>query len=127
MPRDIINASNAPAPIGPYSHAIKVGPLLFVSGMIALDVAGNKVGAGSATKETEQAMENMKAVIEAAGGRMDQVAKTTIFVTDLADIKFVNQAYEKYFPAGPPARSTVQVVKLPKDVKVEIEAIAVLA
>ncbi len=127
MARDIITTPNAAAPIGPYSQAVKVGPLLFLSGMIALDLAGNRVGAGSATKETEQVLENMKAVIEAAGGRMDQVAKTTLFLSDLADIKFVNQAYEKFFPVNPPARSTVQVVKLPKDVKVEIEAIVVLA
>jgi 2-iminobutanoate/2-iminopropanoate deaminase len=126
MPKEAIQTSAAPAAVGPYSQAVKVGPLLFCSGQIPLDSAGNKVQ-GGVTKETEQALENLKAVVEAAGGRMDQVVKTTVFMVDLGDFKFMNQVYERYFPNVPPARSTVQVAKLPRDAKVEIEAIAVLA
>ena len=126
MPKEAIQTPAAPAAVGPYSQAVKVGPLLFCSGQIPLDVAGNKVQ-GGVTRETEQVLENLKAVVEAAGGRLDQVVKTTVFMVDLADFKFMNQVYERYFPTVPPARSTVQVVKLPREAKVEIEAIAVLA
>jgi 2-iminobutanoate/2-iminopropanoate deaminase len=126
MPKEAIQSAAAPAAVGPYSQAVKVGPLLFCSGQIALDAAGVKV-AGGATKETEQILENLKAVLEAAGARMDQVVKTTVYMTDLSDFKFMNQVYERYFPETPPARSTVQVAKLPRDMKIEIEAIAVLA
>lgn len=126
MPKEAILSPAAPPAVGPYSQAIKVGPLLFCSGQIPLDTAGNKVQ-GGVTKETEQALENLKAVLAAAGARMDQVVKTTVFMTDLADFKFMNLAYERFFPEIPPARSTVQVAKLPRDAKVEIEAIAILA
>lgn len=126
MPKEVITSAEAPAAVGPYSQAIKVGPLLFVSGQISLDVDGNKV-AGGVSKETEKCLENLKAVLAAAGATMEQVVKVTVFMTDLADFKFMNQVYEKYFPVNPPARSTVQVVKLPKDVRVEIEAMAVVA
>ena len=126
MPKEAVQTPNAPAASGPYSQAIKMGPLLFVSGQIPLDPAGNKV-AGGAGKETERCLENLKAVIEAAGGTLQHVVKTTVFMTDMGDFKFMNQMYERYFPENPPARSTVQVLKLPKDVHVEIEAIAVIA
>ena len=126
MPKEAVQSPAAPAAVGPYSQAVKVGPLLFCSGQIALDAAGNKV-TGGATKETEQILENLKAVLEAAGARMDQVVKTTVYMTDLGDFKFMNQVYERYFSETPPARSTVQVAKLPRDMKIEIEAIAVLA
>jgi 2-iminobutanoate/2-iminopropanoate deaminase len=127
MPKEAITSPLAPAALGPYSQAIKVGPLLFCSGQLGLDVAGIKVGNNSVSKETEQALENLKAVIEAAGARMDQVVKTTVFLTDMEDFKFMNQVYERYFPVTPPARSTVAVAKLPKNGKVEIEAIVVVA
>jgi 2-iminobutanoate/2-iminopropanoate deaminase len=126
MPKEAVQTAAAPAPVGPYSQAVKVGPLLFCSGQIPLDPAGNKIQ-GGATKETEQVLSNLQAVIEAAGCRMDQVVKTTVYLTDLADFKFVNQVYERFFPGVAPARSTVQVAKLPRDAKVEIEAIAVIS
>jgi 2-iminobutanoate/2-iminopropanoate deaminase len=126
MPKEAIVSAAVPAPVGPYSQAIKVGPLLFCSGQIPLDAAGNKVQ-GGVSKETEQILQNLQAVLEAAGARMDQVVKTTVFMTDLNDFKFMNQIYERFFPGVPPARSTVQVAKLPRDAKVEIEAIAVIA
>jgi 2-iminobutanoate/2-iminopropanoate deaminase len=126
MPKEAVLSAAAPAPVGPYSQAVKVGPLLFCSGQIPLDTAGNKV-AGSVTKETEQVLQNLQAVLEAAGARLDQVVKTTVFMTDLNDFKFMNTVYEKFFQGVPPARSTVQVAKLPRDAKIEIEAIAVIA
>ena len=126
MPKEAISSPLVAPAIGPYSQAIKVGPLLFCSGQLGLDAAGNKVGA-SVSKETEQALDNLKAVIEAAGARMDQVVKTTVFLTDMEDFKFMNTVYERYFPTLPPARSTVAVAKLPKNAKVEIEAIVVIA
>jgi 2-iminobutanoate/2-iminopropanoate deaminase len=126
MPKEAVNTKLVPAPVGPYSQAVKVGPLLFVSGQISLDAEGNKVQ-GGATKETEQALENLKHVIEAAGANMDQVVKTTVYMTDLADFKFMNQVYERYFTGVAPARSTVQVAKLPREARVEIEAIVVIA
>ncbi len=126
MPKEAITTPLAPAALGPYSQAIKVGPLLFCSGQLGLDAAGNKVGA-SVSKETEQALENLKAVIEAAGARMDQVVKTTVYLTDINDFKFMNTVYEKYFPTLPPARSTVGVAALPKSAKVEIDAMVVIA
>jgi 2-iminobutanoate/2-iminopropanoate deaminase len=125
VPKEVILSPSAPAPVGPYSQAVKVGPLIFVSGQIPLDNTGSKVG-GGAGKETERCLENMKAVLQQAGVGLEQVVKVTVFMTDLADFKFMNQVYEKYFPLNPPARSTVQVAKLPKDAHVEIEAIAIL-
>jgi 2-iminobutanoate/2-iminopropanoate deaminase len=127
MPKEAILTKLAPAPVGPYSQAVKVGPLLFISGQIALDPETNNKVQGGVTKETERIIENLKHVIEAAGGNLGQVVKTTVFMTDLEEFKFMNQVYERYFKDAPPARSTVQVSKLPRDAKVEIEAIAVLA
>lgn len=126
MPKEVIHSDAAPAASGPYSQAIKVGPLLFLSGQIPIDATGSRV-IGGAGKETERCLENLKAVLEASGATLAHVVKVTVFMTDLADFKFMNQTYEKYFPENPPARSTVQVAKLPKDVHVEIEAIAVIA
>ena len=125
MAREIIQTPNAPAAVGPYSQAVKVGPLLFVSGQVPLDTAGNRVQGGVA-KETERCLENIKAVLEAAGARMEHCVKLTVYLTDMGDFKFMNQVYERYFSVNPPARSTVQVAKLPKEAKVEIDAIAVI-
>ena len=126
MPKEIIVSQVAPPAVGPYSQAVKVGPLVFVSGQIPIDGTGSRVS-GGAGKETEQCLENLKAVLIAAGASMEQVVKVTVFMTDLADFKFMNLTYEKFFPSNPPARSTEQVAKLPKEVHVEIEAIAVIA
>lgn len=126
MPKEAIQTQAAPAPVGAYSQAVKVGPLLFCSGQIPLGPDGIKVQ-GSVTRETEQALGNLQAVLEAAGASVGQVVKTTVYLTDMADYKFVNQVYERFFSAPYPARSAVQVAKLPRDVKVEIDAIAVIA
>ena len=126
MPKEIIQVTGSSPPVGPYSPAVKVGPLLFISGQIPVDATGLRI-AGGAGKETERCLENLKAVLESAGATMDHVVKVTVFMTDIAAFKFMNMAYEKFFTQNFPARSTVQVAKLPKDVHVEIEAIAVIA
>ena len=126
MPKEIIQSPSLSRAVGPYSPAVKVGPLLFVSGQIPVDAAGLRI-AGGAGKETERCLENLKAVLEAAGASLDHVVKVTVYMTDLADYKFMNMAYEKFFTSNFPARSTVGVAKLPKDVHVEIDAIAVIA
>ena len=118
----IISTSSAPAAIGPYSQAIVVDKLLFTSGQIPLTAGGELVG-GDIAAQTGQVMSNLKAVISAAGGSLDQVVKTTVFLVDMNEFAAFNQVYEQHFGAHKPARSTVQVARLPRDVKVEIEAI----
>ena len=118
----IIQTSNAPAAIGPYSQAIIVGDLLFTSGQIPLLADGNLVD-GDITDQTLQVMANLKAVIEAAGAQFSQVVKTTVFLKNLDDFVAMNNVYGEAFGNHAPARSTVQVAKLPRDVLVEIEAI----
>ena len=118
----IIQTSNAPAAIGPYSQAIIVSDLLFTSGQIPLLADGNLVD-GDITDQTLQVMANLKAVIEAAGAQFSQVVKTTVFLKNLDDFVAMNNVYGEAFGNHAPARSTVQVAKLPRDVLVEIEAI----
>lgn len=126
MEKKIIETSEAPAPIGPYSQAVKAGSLLFVSGQIALDPkTGNLVGENIAA-ETRQVMENLSAVLKAAGARFDQVVKTTIFLSDMALFPQVNEIYGSYFQSDYPARETVAVKELPRSVNVEISLIAAL-
>ena len=122
--KEIISASGAPAAIGPYSHAVKVGQLLFTSGQIALDPATGKLAGESIQCQTEQVLKNLEAVLAAAGLTFEHVVKTTIFLTDLADFATVNAIYGARFPAEPPARSCVQVAGLPAGAKVEIELVA---
>jgi 2-iminobutanoate/2-iminopropanoate deaminase len=121
--KEIILTNKAPAPIGPYSQALKIGNLVFLSGSIPLDPVSGNLAKGIAA-ETRQVFENLKAVLEAAGSSLDKVLKTTVFMTDLGQFAEMNKVYESYFPAKPPARSTVQVSALPKGVSVEIEVIA---
>jgi len=127
MPRETISTERAPKAIGPYSQGvIATGRrLLFCSGQIPLDPAsGEMVGAGDVRAQTERVMENLAAVLQAAGVGFDNVVKATIFVADLGDFATVNEIYGKRFPRSPPARSTVQVAALPKGARVEIELIA---
>ena len=121
----IIQTPNAPAAIGPYSQAIVVGDLLFTSGQIPLRADGT-LNNGDITVQTTQVLTNLKAVIEAAGGSLDKVVKTTVFLKNLDDFVAMNTVYGDIFGSHPPARSTVQVAKLPRDVLVEIEAIVSL-
>ena len=122
--KEIIATPNAPQAIGPYSQAIKKGGLVFCSGQIPLDPATGQVVAGGIAEQTTRVLENLKAVLEAAGAGLDSVVKTTVFLKDLAEFAAMNEVYATYFGSAAPARSTVEVARLPKDVSVEIEAIA---
>jgi 2-iminobutanoate/2-iminopropanoate deaminase len=123
-----ISTENAPRAIGPYSQAVAAsGQLVFCSGQIALDAkSGEMVGVGDVRAQTRQVMENLKAVLEAAGGSLAKVVKTTIYLADLQDFGAVNEVYGSYFAECPPARATVEVAGLPRAAMVEIDAIAVV-
>ena len=123
--REIVHTEGAPAAIGPYSQAVKAGGLLFCSGQIALDPAtGELVGGGDVGAETVRVLDNLKAVLEAGGSGLDRVLRCEVFLADLGDFATVNEIYGRYFADRPPARITVEVARLPKDVRVEIAAIA---
>ena len=124
MDRQIINTSNAPDPIGPYSQAVKAGGLLFISGQIALKPGASEIITNDISKETEQVMNNLKAILTEAGLGFEHVIKTTIFLKDMNLFAPVNEMYGKYFETDFPARETVAVKGLPKDVNVEISMIA---
>ncbi|MCZ6818963.1 MAG: RidA family protein [Calditrichaeota bacterium] len=124
MAKKVISTSNAPQAIGPYSQAIQAGPMLFVSGQIALDPASGDLVSGDVQAQTKRVMENIKAVVEAAGGSLDSIVKCTIFLKNMSDFARVNEVYGSYFDEAPPARATVEVSQLPKEVEVEIDAIA---
>jgi 2-iminobutanoate/2-iminopropanoate deaminase len=124
--KDIVLTDKGPKPIGPYSQAVKSNGFLFASGQVALDPRTNEFIGGDIRQQTERAMENIKAVVEAAGSNLHHVVKSTVFLKDMNDFAAMNEAYGKYFTAAPPARSTVQVARLPKDALVEIEVIVTL-
>lgn len=124
--KEIIATQNAPQAIGPYSQAVRAGNMVFASGQIPLDPATKEFVSGGIAEQTEQVLKNLKAVFAAAGVGMDQIVKTTVFLADMNDFTAMNEVYGKYFAENPPARATVQAARLPKDAKVEIEAIAVL-
>jgi 2-iminobutanoate/2-iminopropanoate deaminase len=124
--RELVTAAGAAKAIGPYSPALKVGQMLFLSGSIPLDPVSGQLVDGGIKEQTTRVMENIKALLAAAGAGFDNVARTTVFMVDLGEFAQMNEVYAKYFTAPYPARSTVQVVKLPKDVRVEIDVIAVL-
>lgn len=121
-----IFSADAPAPIGPYSQAIGFGELLFTSGQVALDGAGNLVGA-TVAEQTEQVFKNLAAVLSAAGASFANVVKTSVFLADMNDFAAMNEVYGRYFTETKPARSTVEVARLPRDARVEIDLIAVRA
>jgi|UniRef100_A0A7C3V3L8 2-iminobutanoate/2-iminopropanoate deaminase len=123
MKKEIITAENAPAAVGAYSQAVAAGPLVFVSGQIALNPKGEMVE-GDIVVQTVQVLENLKAILEAAGLSLKDVVKTTVFLADMADFAEMNRVYSEFFPQKPPARSTVQVAGLPRKASVEIEAVA---
>ena len=124
--KEIISTTNAPAAIGPYSQAVKAGNLLFVSGQVPLDPATGAPVEATIQAQTTQALNNLKAILAQAGATMDNVVKTTVFLKDMEDFAEMNRIYQTFFAADCPARSAVQVGRLPKDVLVEIEAIAAL-
>jgi 2-iminobutanoate/2-iminopropanoate deaminase len=118
-----ITTSHAPAAIGPYSQAIACGGLVFISGQLPIDPATGKLIEAPIADRTRQVLRNIEAIARAAGGDLAGIAKTTIFLTDLADFQAVNRAYGEFFPTAPPARSTVQVAALPLGSNIEIEAV----
>ena len=121
-----ITTSDAPAAIGPYSQAVRVGDFLYSSGQVALDPASGALVAGGVTEQTVRVIENLKAVLAAAGASLSQVIKTTVFLKNMGDFGAMNDVYARYFAGegvAPPARSTVEVARLPKDALVEIEVI----
>ncbi len=124
MKKESIISAEAPAPIGPYSQAIAVGEWLFVSGQIGLSATTGEMAKGSITQETEAVMQNLGAVLAAAGSSFDKVVKCTIFIRDMNDFRAINEIYGRYFDQAPPARETVEVSKLPKEANVEISCIA---
>ena len=122
--RKRISTEKAPQAIGPYSQAIASGDLLFCSGQVALDPSSGELLGGGIAEQTERALENLKAVLEAAGSSLDDVVKTTVFLASMDDFQAMNEVYAKFFSNDPPARSTVAVKTLPKNALFEIEAIA---
>ena len=124
--RELVTAAGAAKAIGPYSPALKVGNLLFLSGSIPLDPVSGQLIEGGIQEQTTRVMENIKALLAAAVAAVDHVARTTVFMVDLGEFAAMNEIYSSYFTSPYPARSTVQVVKLPRDVRVEIDVIAVL-
>ncbi len=124
--KDIVATDRAPRAIGPYSQAVRAGDLVFASGQIPIDPATGEFVAGGVAEQTEQVLRNLTAVFEAAGVGMNQIVKTTVFLADMDDFTAMNEVYGRFFGAEPPARATVQAARLPRDARVEIEAIAVI-
>lgn len=120
----VVSTPKAPAAIGPYSQAIRCGNLLFISGQIPLDPETGELIRGDAGEQTERALKNLKGILEAEGMGLDDVVKVTLYLKDLGNFDRVNEVYKRYFVSAPPARSTVEVSRLPKDAEIEIEAIA---
>ena len=125
MQKEIISTTNAPAAIGPYSQGIKIGDMVFTSGQLPVNPATGEV-VTEIKAATKQSLENVKAVLEQAGSSLDKVVKVVVFIKDMNDFAQVNEVYGQYFTENPPARSCVEVARLPKDCLVEIEAIATL-
>jgi 2-iminobutanoate/2-iminopropanoate deaminase len=123
--RELVTSRTSAPAIGPYSPALRVGNLLFLSGQIPLDPASGQVVDGDIRAQTTRVLENMRELLQAGGADFGHVARTTIFLADMSDFAAVNEIYATYFAAPYPARATVQVARLPKDVRVEIDAIAV--
>jgi len=124
--KKLIKTDKAPKAIGPYSQGILVGKFLFVSGQIAIVPETGELIKGDIESETEQILKNIKAIVEEAGGSMENIVKTTIYLKDMSNFSRVNEIYGKFFTALPPTRATVEISNLPKSVDIEIEAIAVL-
>lgn len=124
MRKQPIRTERAPLAIGPYSQAVKAGGFLFVSGQIALDPATNEIVKGDTAAQAHRVLRNIRSILEDSGATLQNVVKTTVFLTDMDDFAAVNEVYAQFFHTEPPARATIQVSRLPKDVRLEIEAIA---
>ena len=125
--KKIVSTTEAPAAVGPYSQAVRVGSTIYCAGQIPLDPKSGQIISGDISAQTRRVLDNITAVLKAEGLTLQNIVKTTIFLTDLADFQTVNEVYASYFKQAPPARSTVQVPALPKGARIEIEAIAVAA
>ena len=123
--KEIISTDRAPRAIGPYSQAVHAGNLVFASGQIPTDPGTGNFVPGGVAEQTEQVMKNLSAVLEAAGVALSQVVKTTVFLADMEDFSAMNEVYGRFFGENPPARATVEAARLPRDARVEIDAIAV--
>jgi 2-iminobutanoate/2-iminopropanoate deaminase len=126
MNKEIIQTQNAPAAVGPYSQAVRVGQFVYTAGQIPLDPASGKMVDDDITIQSERAIRNLEAVLAAAGGSLDDVVKTTVFLQDIAEFAAMNAVYGQFFSQNPPARSAVQAAALPLGARVEIEAVAFL-
>jgi 2-iminobutanoate/2-iminopropanoate deaminase len=122
--KNVVATDRGPKPIGPYSQAIKANGFIYLSGQVALDPKSGELAGGEIRQQTERVLENIKGILEAAGANLHHVIKTTVFLKDMNDFPAMNEVYARYFATAPPARSTVQVSRLPKDALVEIEVIA---
>jgi 2-iminobutanoate/2-iminopropanoate deaminase len=122
--RDVVATDQAPEAIGPYSQAIRAGGLIFTSGQVAIDPATQQVIAGDIGAQTDRVMKNLSAVLKTAGSDLSKALRCTVFLKNMGDFAAMNEVYGRYFPQAPPARSTVEVARLPKDVLVEIDVIA---
>jgi 2-iminobutanoate/2-iminopropanoate deaminase len=122
--REVISTKNAPLAIGPYSQAIRANGLVFVSGQIAIDPATQQVINGDIAAQTDRVLRNLSTILKAAGSGLEKVLRSTVFLKDLADFAAMNEVYGRHFNVHPPARSTIQAARLPKDVLVEIDVIA---
>jgi 2-iminobutanoate/2-iminopropanoate deaminase len=122
--REVISTTAAPKAIGPYSQAVRAGGLVFVSGQIAIDPTTQQVIVGNAAAQTERVLENVSAILRAAGTSLDNVLHATVFLKNMDDFSSMNEVYGRFFKSSAPARSTVEVARLPKDVLVEIDVIA---
>jgi len=126
MPRQTVRTEKAPQPIGPYSQAVRAGDLLFVAGQGCMNPATGQMERESIEAETRQVLQNVKAILEGAGATLADVVKTTCFLADMNDFQAFNKVYAEFFPSEPPARTTIQAARLPGDIKVEVEAVALL-
>jgi 2-iminobutanoate/2-iminopropanoate deaminase len=122
--REVISTHDAPQAIGPYSQAIRANGFVFVSGQVAIDPATQQVISGDVAAQTDRALKNLSTILQAAGSGLEKVARSTVFLKNMGDFAAINEVYGRYFNATPPARSTVEVARLPKDVLVEIDVIA---
>lgn len=122
--KDVISTDRGPKAIGPYSQAIRANGLVFISGQVAFDPSTGQLIEGDVAKQTARVLENLKAIAEAAGSSLDKAVKATVFLKDMNDFAAMNEVYARYFPYHPPARATVEVARLPRDARVEIDLIA---
>ena len=122
--KEVISTDRGPQAIGPYSQAIRANGFIFISGQIPLDPRTNQLVEGDTARQTEQVMKNLKGIVEAAGSSLNNAVKTTVYLKDLADFAAMNEVYGRYFPSSPPARATVEAARLPRDVRIEIDLIA---